>query len=150
VQEALARARRHGVSAVAESVAALHALLDAAALATGGVPAASHPAFQPVARVLDAVAARIGGDAALSASLLGAVADALEVEIERWERRARNDPDARAVLRALLGLREVLWEFGVRPPPPGAEPDTPPDPAGGPRKPARPPRGRVQRVRVEG
>ena len=39
----------------------------------------------------------------------------LEAEIERWEARAGDDPEARAVLRAFLGLRELLWEFGIRP-----------------------------------
>ncbi|MDZ7632890.1 MAG: hypothetical protein U5K74_16510 [Gemmatimonadaceae bacterium] len=31
------------------------------------------------------------------------------------EMRARHDPEARAVLRAFLGVREILWEFGLRP-----------------------------------
>jgi hypothetical protein len=47
------------------------------------------------------------------------------------------------VLRAFLGLRELLWEFGVRRPDDGA--------AGSrPRRAARRARPRVQRVRVEG
>ena len=45
------------------------------------------------------------------------LAEALDLEIERWERRAREDPDARAVLRAFLGVRELLWELGIRPQP---------------------------------
>ena len=32
----------------------------------------------------------------------------------RWEERARDDSDARSVLRAYLGMREILWELGVR------------------------------------
>jgi hypothetical protein len=42
------------------------------------------------------------------------IAEALDAEIARWEERAKHDADARSVLRAFLGLREVLWELGVR------------------------------------
>ena len=67
-------------------------------------------------------------------------------EIERWEARSARDPDARAVLRAFLGLRELLWELGLRSdakaePESGNRRDSPPRPA---RK-AR----RVQRFDVE-
>ena len=41
--------------------------------------------------------------------------EALDAEIARWEERAKTDDDARAMLRAYLGLREILWELGVRP-----------------------------------
>jgi hypothetical protein len=109
--EALARAREHGRAAVAEALAALRALLDAAALAGTGVPAADHRGLAAAARWLDGLDARAG-----SPSLLVSVAEALDAEIARWEERAQDDPDARAVLRAFLGLRELLWEFGLRPP----------------------------------
>jgi hypothetical protein len=115
VGEALARARAHGRAALAETLAALQALLDAAALGASGVPAAEHRGLAAAARWLeglaDGLAARGG-----SPSLLVSVAEALDAEIARWEERARDDPDARAVLRAFLGLRELLWEFGLRPP----------------------------------
>jgi len=71
---------------------------------------------------------------------------ALDAEIARWEKRAAADGDARAVLRAFLGLRELLWEVGVRPRP---EPAAPPAARGRKAGPDRP-QGRVQRVHVEG
>jgi hypothetical protein len=46
--------------------------------------------------------------------LLDSIADALDAEIVRWEQLAADDLEARSVLRAFLGLRELLWEFGVR------------------------------------
>ncbi len=151
--EALARAREHGQAAVAESLRALQALLDAATLATGGKPAAGHPVLGQAARVLEGLAAELSpGDREARESLLATVATALDLEVSRWEQRAAQDSDARAVLRAFLGLRELLWEFGVRPGSPGPGPGSapPPGPKRSPRP--RPRRGgaKVQRVRVEG
>jgi hypothetical protein len=128
---------------------ALEALLDAASLAAGGELAASRRALGPLARALDAVAADLEASSRDgSLPLLAAVAEALDAEISRWELRANEDPDARAVLRAFLGLRELLWEFGVRRAENG-------EATGGSgvrsrRAPARRARRRVQRVPVEG
>ncbi|MDJ0851442.1 MAG: hypothetical protein QNK04_23955 [Myxococcota bacterium] len=147
MEEALLRARHHGRNAAAEALCAARAVLDAAALATRGEPAASHPWFARASQLLDELAAELGAGGAMAQALLEAVAEALDVEIGRWEARARQDPEARAVLRAFLGLREVLWEFGVRP---GdkrpAEPGRPT--RAGPRA-TRRSRPRVQRVQVE-
>lgn len=143
--EALARARAHGRAAAAETLAALHALLDAASLTTAGAPAAGHPLLGRAARVLEGLVAELSPADAGATSLLAAVAEALDLEIARWEQRARQDPDARAVLRAFLGLRELLWELGVRA---GARPE--PEAEAPPRPRSRGPRPRVQRVRVEG
>ena len=67
---------------------------------------------------------------------------------------AGNDAEARAVLRAFLGVREILWEFGVRNARPNNKGETEtkapkPDGSGKPRRSAKK-RPRVQRVRVEG
>ena len=148
-EEALASAARHARAALAETLAAVHALLDAASLATSGQPAETRRLLGPLARTLEGLAADLeGAGREGSLPLLSAIAEALDAEIERWELRARDDADARAVLRAFLGLREILWEFGVRRP----------DEAGARRRndpglrpaPARRARPRVQRVRVEG
>ena len=115
VEEALTRARLHGRAAIADVLAAIHALLDAAALASGGEPARAHRLFAPLAGLLEGLEADFAAaprDA--SAPLLASIADALDAEIARWEALAEADSDARAVLRAFLGLRELLWEFGVR------------------------------------
>jgi hypothetical protein len=86
-------------------------------------------------------------------ALLDSISEALDTEIARWEERAGNDIEARAVLRAFIGLRELLWEFGVRRGSEGGESDAASRRA--PRKAGRAsPRGRkrprVQRVPVEG
>ena len=51
-EEALGRARQHARGAVAETLQALHALLDAATLASGGIPAAEHPWVAQFAQML--------------------------------------------------------------------------------------------------
>jgi hypothetical protein len=143
--QALEQARLHGRAAAAESLLALHALLDAAALAASGAPAPENRWLAPAAQLLADLAARLE-EGKQARGLLAAIAEALDVEIARWEQRARQDADARAVLRAFLGLRELLWEFGVRPGAAGAGPS-----GSGPRpRPARPRPPRVQRVPVEG
>jgi hypothetical protein len=150
-QEALQRARRHALAAIRESIATVEALLDAAALAVDGKPASEHAWLSRASRLLEGLRAGLGGgNAGEAASLLGALADALDAEIARWERLARDDDEARSVLRAFFGLREVLWEFGVRSSGSSeaeepAAPRTPPRRKTGPRQ--RPPR--VQRVSVE-
>jgi len=155
VEEALSRARRHGRAAAAESVAALQALLDAAALGLAGRAAEQDALLGPLSRSLEELRALLAPDASLSASsLLGALFDALDAEIARWELRSHEDPDARAVLRAFLGVREILWEIGARGDEPaasaqggGADPGSAREPARGAHPRGRP---RVQRVPVEG
>ena len=114
--EAIARAREHACSAIAEALAALHALLDASSLALSGEVSASNALLGPIARILEGLHAEFDGSAATgeAAALLRSIAEALDAEIARWEARAETDPEARAVLRAFLGLRELLWEFGIR------------------------------------
>jgi hypothetical protein len=137
LEEALARAREHGRLALAETLTAIQALLDAAALAGSGRPLRAHRQLAPLARVLEGLASNLGRHGGDSPEpLLASIAEALDVEIARWEKRARDDIDARAVLRAFLGLREILWEFGVRPGPQRAR-----------QRPAGP---RIQRVPVQG
>lgn len=148
--EALERARLHGRAAAAESLAMLRALLDAGALASAGTPSEASRVFGPLARLLDELSAQLGDDAQLPSSVLAAIAEALDVEIARWEQRAREDADARAVLRAFLGLREVLWEFGVRAGGKASDSDPKPPASGRARRSGARPRRRVQRVRVEG
>jgi hypothetical protein len=155
VEEALSRARDHGRLAAAESVAAIQALLDAAALALSGRAAEGDAILGPLSRSLDELRAMIApDDSGFGASLLGALFDALDAEIARWELRSREDPNARSVLRAFLGVREILWEISAR----GGEPPPPSEESGakaGRTKPSTGPvrsrrRSRVQRVRVEG
>ncbi len=116
VEEALARARRHARAAVGEGLETVRALLEAAALATPGVPAGAQRLLSLASDALEELAATLGAeDRATQAALGRALTEALDAEIARWEARARDDTEARAVLRAFLGLRELLWELGVRP-----------------------------------
>ena len=114
--DAIARARDHAKAALGETLAALGALLDAASLAASGDLPAGSALLGPLSRILEALRAELDADAALRAGgpLLRSIAEALDVEIARWQQRAESDGEARAVLRAFLGLRELLWEFGVR------------------------------------
>jgi hypothetical protein len=139
-EQALARAATHARASAAELVAALRALVDAASLAASGAPGAAGR-LAPIAMVLDELQALVSPELG-GGALAAAIAEALDAEIARWEERGRDDPDARAVLRAFLGLRELLWEMGVRPAANGGAPGA--RSRGGAR------RGRLQRVPVEG
>ena len=146
VQGALARAGRHARNAAAEGILAARALLDAVAILQAGTAAEASPGLAQISRWLERVAAGVAPDGAGDADLTRALAEALDAEILRWEQRARDDADARAVLRAFLGVRELLWELGVRPAPGGRQ-EQPASPA----PPRRGSRGRrVQRVTVQG
>jgi hypothetical protein len=128
----------------------VHALLDAASLAASREPSEASRWLGPIARLLEGLSEGMAGDAGEAAApLLDALGEALDVEIARWEQRARDDGDARAVLRAFLGLRELLWEFGVRRSDAGkGRPEPRPRsaaPAGKRRK-----QPRVQRIPVQG
>jgi len=172
VEAALGRAARHGRRAAAEALLAARALLDALSLTLHGARADERRILGLAARTLDDLADGLAGGATRP-GLLAAVAEALDVEIARWEARAGHDDHARAVLRAYLGLREILWELGVRRSeragsrPGGGEPGSSklgssepgvsdlgggPRPAGGrgPQRRGRRRGDRVQRVPVEG
>lgn len=128
--EALARARQHGLAALAESVLALRALVDAASLAATGAPSDAHASLSGASEWLDQIAEQMqAGAGRRGAPWLDAVARVLDAEIERWETRGREDPEARAVLRAFLGVREILWEFGLRPAPTGRSAPEPREPS---------------------
>jgi len=161
VEEALGRAREHALTAAMELGAAARALLDAASISATGAPSEAHLGLRLVSRALEELVRALGRSRRAPASLMEALADALDAEIARWEQRGDEDPEARAVLRAYLGVREILWELGVRRGPAqngrgpargrgearrgadgGAEMPTPRRPAA-----ARP---RLQRVPVEG
>lgn len=146
-QEALARAQQHARRAAAEALEALHALIDATTLAASG-EAAENSVLAPAAKLLEGLVADLQPSSSGSDGLLSSFAEALDAEIGRWEKRSQRDPDARAVLRAFLGVRELLWEMGVRTHPERGAPQPPPKAPTDRPRPAR--AARVQRVRVEG
>ncbi len=133
----------------------VRALLDAASLVTSSEPSQAHRLLGPLASLLEDLSAHLDRDAgATPAPILDAITEALDVEIAHWEQRASDDSDARAVLRAFLGLRELLWEFGVGRGPAEERPIQTPDATRADsrvRRSPQPRRGpRVQRVPIEG
>jgi hypothetical protein len=147
LDQALARARRHAKNAVGEALEALRALLDAASLAASGGSAASSSLFAPVDGWIARASRGLSADSGFTDGLAAEIAAALEQEIARWEERAQSDDDARPVLRAFLGLREVLWELGVRA---SFAPSNGRSRAGGEPSASDPRPRRVQRVAVQG
>lgn len=153
VGEALNRARRHGRTAAVEGMAMLQALIEATALITGGRSSEASRLLGPLAKLLEGLGEELAlGAAGRSSEVLAAFAAAIDSEIAHWEKRAHDDTEARTVLRAFLGLREVLWEFGVKRESAGAGTK-----AKKQRSPSRRPRAnaaqsgpRVQRVPVQG
>ena len=139
VEEALRRSATHARNAIAEASLAAVALLDAIALPLTGQPArqagdsaglAGRGLATLSSRLVDLAHLARSADTPLPDELLGAILDALDAEIARWEERSRSDADARPVLRAFLGLREILWEFGVRSPAADGPTKRPDDDAG--------------------
>lgn len=113
--EAVERARRHLRAATIEGLEAARAILEAALAAAGTTE--SPPGSLPgrIRRSLDELVEglRSGRRIALPSAFVDPLTEALEGEIARWRLRARDDPDARLVLRAFLGLRALLEEMGV-------------------------------------
>lgn len=164
VRRALERTVHHAQLALSEGVASARALLDAASIGISGGPAGDHPRLSDLAWTLDRIAAALSGEApTLRAAALSALLAAIDGEVLRWEIRSRSDEDARAVLRAFLGLREILWEMGMRRSESEAEPESVKRPAR--RRPKRANAGRsnpspqgaggkgparVQRIKIQG
>ena len=153
-EEALQRARAHLQQATLEGLEAARALVQAAMHTSGLAGASAESLVGNVQRSLEELIAtlRENGTFILPAVLAEPLTAALEAEIKRWEERSRTDPDARPVLRAFLGLRELLWELGLRREPPAREAPSQKDgsrPSSESRDPARPKRDRVQRFNVE-
>jgi len=151
--EALERAQGHARSAGIELLAALRALLDAAALGWSGRSSEAHTALRPLARSIDDAIERLeNGWTGIPEPAMRAVLRALDLEVARWEQRSLDDAEARAVLRTFLGLRELLWEFGLRPGDTAAAPASPSTGehgGSGDRRDA-PRKRRVQRLEVQG
>ena len=113
--EALSEAARHARASAAEALLALRSLLHALALATDRDAEAEGGTLRELAALLEGAARSLGAEGGREGELLTALFEAIEVEIRRWEERALDDTDARAVLRAWIGLRELLFELGARP-----------------------------------
>lgn len=111
---AIARARVHFGNATREALAAVIAVLEAGGRVSGLDPEQTERLAASFARRFEAQIERLKDGALLPEAILVPLEEALAREITRWEERSKHDPDARAVLRAFLGLRELLWELGLR------------------------------------
>ena len=90
-------------------------MLEAASSVSGTGPAAegiSADLLRGIERILHGL--RSNGRFAFPEAVTGPLEEALAREIARWEMRSKSDQAARPVLRAFLGLRELLWELGMR------------------------------------
>ncbi len=147
--ESLERARAHLRQATLEGLEAGRALLQFAMRQSGLADPATDSWLVSLQRNLEDLITGLRDNASftLPTAISEPLAAALEAEIKRWERRSQTDPDARLVLRAFLGLRELLWELGMRhdaqPASRESRPNSDPRPA------APPARDRVQRFDVE-
>ena len=116
IQEAIDRARTHLRRAARESIEASLALIEAAQLA-GGLEERS-ALVGNLTKALDDWIEALDQERAIRmpTAFIEPLEQALNAEIERWEKRSATDDSARPVLRAFLGLRELLWELGMRHP----------------------------------
>lgn len=121
LEAALASVAHHARAATAETLLLLRALLDVASFVALGRSAARVAALRSAVELLEQVQAGVRPEGDPTRDLLADLVDALDAEIARWESRSHDDPEARAVLRAFLGLRELLWEFGISRPQPRTE-----------------------------
>lgn len=123
VEDGLERAREHLGRAALETLLAARALMDATFAASGLDRSAPDSLAAEIERGLDGwiEALREGRSIELPAALVDPLVRALGAEIERFEKHSATDSTARPVLRALLALREILWELGVRPHPTAPE-----------------------------
>jgi len=158
VDEALERARDHLLRAALEGIEAARALAEAAARSSGFADGSEDSIAENVKKTLENLRAALRENASyvFPSRFTEPLAEALESEIKRWERRSRTDEDARLVLRAFLGMRELLWDLGMRHETEPPRQGTPPKPRNAKRsRPASesaratPRRERVQRFDVE-
>ncbi|MAG32991.1 MAG: hypothetical protein CL908_19105 [Deltaproteobacteria bacterium] len=151
--EALTRARHHLRQATLEGLEAARALLEAALQSTSLRGVIDDSLAATLAHSLEDMIAALRASSAfiVPQDLAAPLLRALDAEIAKWEQRSKTDTEARPVLRTFLGLRELLWEFGLRredePKAPGSEdPKAPSEPPGRRRQAEAP---RVQRFPIE-
>ncbi len=118
LDQALARSLGHAGNSASEAVLVLRALMDALSIDLVDKTVAEHAEpDSPLAKMSEGLetwadALRIGSKNP-SREAIDALLDALDHQIWQWEAKSRNDDDARGVLRAFLGIREIVWELGM-------------------------------------
>ena len=147
--EALSRARTHLRNSTLEGLEAARAMLEAAMHASALAKASPDSMVSELQNQLDDLISRLreNNAFALPRALAEPLGAAIDSEIRRWEARSHKDPDARLVLRAFLGMRELLWEISSRDGDAGEAPKRkPPEHTS---KTAAPKKDRVQRFKIE-
>jgi hypothetical protein len=149
VDQALQRARMHLRNSMLEGLEGLRALLEAVAHASGQTSASTDSLIGQIQTQIEDLISMVRDRASfvLPKIVLLPLNEAVETEIKRWQERAKHDPDARLVLRAFLGMRELIWEFSH--PRGGADGPAETRTKRTPKKPAEPTRNRVQRFDIE-
>jgi len=147
--EALQRARTHLRNFTLEGLEAARALLEAARHASGLTAATPDSIVDQLQEQLEELIAALRNNASfvVPRALAEPLGAAIDIEIKRWEERSQTDPDARLVLRAFLGMRELLWEVSARSE--GVSKSVAPRPKTAKRSGARPDQPRVQRFKIE-
>ncbi len=149
VEQALQRARTHLQNSSLEGLEAVRALAEAAVHASGQTMDSTDSLTGQIQGQIEDLISTLRGNASfvMPRAIADPLSQAVDAEIRRWEERAKDDPDARLVLRAFLGMRELLWEFSKRgdgpPGPVASRPKRPPETA------QPPTRERVQRFDIE-
>lgn len=120
VEQALAQSLQHARNSASEALMAARKLMDALSILLSDEPVVRHAEpDSPIALLAQAIerwAGTVRGPEPVYPSPeLGAILHALDAEIARWEKKASSDSEARTVLRAFLGMREILWEFNSPP-----------------------------------
>jgi hypothetical protein len=120
VEEALGRSLEHARSSASEALMAARLLLDALSILLANEPVARHAEHNsPIGYLASSIERWAGSlrppEPNPNSPDFPAVLRAVEDEIERWAGRAQDDPDARTVLHAFLGMREILWELDAAP-----------------------------------
>jgi hypothetical protein len=120
VEQALAQSLQHARNSASEALMAARKLMDALSILLSDEPVIRHAEpDSPIGMLAQAIERWAGSvrgpEPSYPSPELGAILHALDAEITRWEKRANSDPEARTVLRAFLGMREILWEFNSPP-----------------------------------
>lgn len=116
LHDAITRAQRHFRGAAREGLAAVEALFEAAVLTGGLAGDTSKQLRSDLEEALAEWRRALENDATfrIPDQVAAPMRALLKNEIDRWEIRSESDASVRPILRALLALREILWDLGLQ------------------------------------
>ncbi|MDG2334168.1 MAG: hypothetical protein P8Q97_08090 [Myxococcota bacterium] len=120
LEEALGQSLEHARASASEALMAARLLLDALSILLANEPVVRHAEHNsPIGYLASSIERWASSlrppENRPNSPDFPAVLGAVEQEIERWAGRAQDDADARTVLHAFLGMREILWELDAAP-----------------------------------